>query len=227
GPSDPQITDGCVRAEMVQHLGLKQFGRGDGVYQGVVAGVVGQAVAGAAVGQANGDGLFAHELLPAAGVSFGVEVGFDGHGVDDREAEFFFQSPLQGGVEERAFDVAVVDDGDSAREVLEQWVEHVFQIRGLVDFGVGDAVDGDGGLVQRQFGADDLVPGFTELYAIQGEWDEANAHGRVFVGLQASGFEIQGQQGYVPDGGAWVRAAGLVERADTGVGRFGGLLTVV
>ena len=54
----PQVANGRIQAEVVKHLGLEQFGGGDGVYQGVMAGVVGQAVADPAVGQADRDGLF-------------------------------------------------------------------------------------------------------------------------------------------------------------------------
>src|SRR5690554_5891934 len=103
----PQVANGCIRAEVMNYLGLEQFGGGDGVYQGVMAGVVGQAVADPAVGQADRDGLFPHQLLPPAGVSLGVQVGFDGHGVDDREADLFVQAPLQGGVQERPLYVEI------------------------------------------------------------------------------------------------------------------------
>src|SRR5690554_2227092 len=72
GTSYPQVTVLGVRAEVVEYLGLEQFCGGDGVSQGVMAGVVGQAVADPAVGQADRDGLFPHQLLPPAGVSFGV-----------------------------------------------------------------------------------------------------------------------------------------------------------
>src|SRR5690554_4446758 len=99
--SHPQIADGRIRAEVVHYLGLQQFRGGDGVDQGVMGGIVGQAVAEPAVGQADGDRFFAHQLLPAAGVAVGVKVGFDSHGVDDREAELFVQAPLQGGIQER------------------------------------------------------------------------------------------------------------------------------
>src|SRR5690554_6282574 len=165
GPLYPQVTDLGVRAEVVGYLGLEQFCGGDGVYQGVMAGVVGQAVADPAVGQADRDGLFPHQLLPPAGVSFGVQVGFDGHGVDDREEQLFFQAPLQGHVQERPLYVAVVHHGYAALEVLEQGVEHLGKVRGVFNFAVGDAVNGYGVLLQRQLRADDLVPGLAELYA--------------------------------------------------------------
>ena len=38
--SDPEVTNWRFRIKMMLHLGLEQFGGGDGVYQGVVAGVV-------------------------------------------------------------------------------------------------------------------------------------------------------------------------------------------
>src|SRR5690554_1505823 len=210
----PQVANGRIRAEVVQYLGLEQFGGGDGVDQRIVAGVVGQAVADPAVGQADRDGLFPHQLLPPAGVSFVVQVGFDGHGVDDREEQLFFQAPLQGHVQERPLYVAVVHHGYAALEVLEQGVEHLGKVRGVFNFAVGNAVNGNGVLLQRQLRADDLVPGLAELYAAQGKRHQADADNGVLDDVQAGGFEVQGDQRNVAHGGGGIRAAGVVKVAN-------------
>ena len=70
-----------------------------------------------------------------------------GHGIDHRKPDAFPQAPLQGNVEERSLDVAVVNHGDTPVQTGKQVLQDIVHIRGLVDITVGNAVDSDRGLV--------------------------------------------------------------------------------
>jgi len=63
--SQPQIRHPGVPAEMVQHLGLQEFSRGNRINQGVVGGIVRQPITQPAISQANRHGLLPQQLLPA------------------------------------------------------------------------------------------------------------------------------------------------------------------
>ena len=123
-----------------------------------------------------------------------MQVGLNGHGVENGKADALTKSPPQRHIQERTLDIPVMNNRDTATQAGKQILKNVFQIRCLVDIAVGDTVDRNGGPVQGQFRAHDPVPGLGQPDPVQRKGHQTDTDNRMLVGIEAGGLKVDSHQ---------------------------------
>ncbi len=84
-----------------------------------------------------------------------------------------------------------MDHWDTTVQAGKQILQDIFHIGCLVDIAVGNPVDRDRGLVQRELGPHDPVPGLAQLDAIKRKRHQTDTDNRMLTGVQACRLEIE------------------------------------
>jgi hypothetical protein len=108
--------------------------------------------AAAAVGQPDAGRLDAEQALDAPQAAVAFPARLQSHGVDDGEQAVLAAIGHDGGIEERPFDVALVDYHQAAGELRQHLVEDRGDGRRVLHLRAGDAMEGDGLRPQRAGG---------------------------------------------------------------------------